>query len=444
MKTQFDNDESLRQAEAKMPMERLIREFGHGPKHEDGWKAFQCPFCKKEDKAGVFTAAGNGTKLFKCMSSSCEGNTVMPVVKLFMRFRGITDGREGFIEYLKLAGVWQDVPRRETEVSFQATNGDGYAALREFYSRLTLLPRDEHRIFQKRGLVSATVEALGFKSNQRANRRLLLELGKMFSWDELKASGLWIAGKDLKTRRPNSQFCGCIQLARKPKNQRKSADDKSVWGWCDEGWCPKCERASIGDDCSICGAKLKSGDAVLIPYFNPDGELIALRPHKGGAPEGTAASTMHIYVPREPKSAAEHFHTVIVTEGEFKAAALCQTIGAGRTDGGKPVGVSALPGIYFARHWAVREELNEWLETVQCRRVIVAYDYEDKGNPAFGDAYQPEMRKRFDSQIWARFLATDLSKKLHIRGEVIVLPAQWQTNGKADWDGALAKFAQAA
>lgn len=441
MKT-FDNEESLRQAEARMPMERMIRELGHGPKDENGWKSFSCPFCKKDDKAGIFVAAGSGAKLFKCMSSSCEGNMALPAVKLFMKLRGITDSREGFIEYLKLAGVWQDIPRQPSEVVRQTTNGDGRAALGEFFSRLTLLAEDERRIFEKRGLTSATSEALGFKSNQKTNRRLLLELSKKFSWDELKASGLWLPGKGNKCRRPNSQFCGYIQLTRKPRNQRKTSDDKSVWGWREEGWCARCERTSGGCICSSCGGKLKTGDAILIPYFGRHGDLIALRPHKGGAPEGTAASAVRIYIPRSTVGVSdESFPTVIVTEGEFKAAALWQTVGAGRADGKLPVGVVALPGIYFAKNLMVRGDLADWLVAVQCRRVMVAYDFEDKGNSAFKATFQQDVRKRFDSQIWGRFLAADLFKRLHIGGEVILLPDSWLVNGKADWDGALATLA---
>ncbi len=436
----------MREAEAKLPMERVMRELGFGPKNEN-WKSFDCPFCKREDKAGVFTATGSGTKLFKCQSTSCDANKAMPVVKLVMKLRGLNSDREAFIEYLKMAGVWRSLQPAalqttvNQETKLQVTDGDGHTALREFYSKLAWLAEDERKLFEKRGLLPATAAALGFKSNQNSNRRRLLELARAFTWEELRASGLWLPGAEQKHRRPNPQFCGCVQLARKPKSQRKHPDDKAVWGWSDEGWCVRCEHVSIGVQCLQCGGKLKLPDAVLIPYFNDRGELIALRPHKGGAPEGTAASATHIYIPRDGRKVAEeHFPTVVVTEGEYKPAAIWQTLGAGRDDGQAPVGVAGLPGIYFAKHFKVREELDEWLRAVQCRRVIVAHDREEKGDPAFKDIYQPDPRKRFDAQIWARYLATDLSKKLHIRGEVCVLPAGWMKNGKADWDGALAKI----
>lgn len=447
---EFDNEASLREAEARMPLERVIRELDFGPRNEN-WKSFDCPFCKKEDKAGVFTATGSGTKLFKCLSASCEANTAMNVVKFLKKIRGLNSDREAFIEYLKMAGVWRESLRAATptvENSPQVTNGDGHSALREFYSKLGLLHCDARKLFEKRGLTLGTSVTLGFKSNSRQNRRLLLELAKTFAWEELKMSGLWLPGQQQKCRRPNAQFCGYVQLARKPRDQRKHPDDKTIWGWCDEGWCAKCGHVCKGivadshSVCPECSGRLKIADAVLIPYFNERGELIALRPHKGGAPEGTTASAMHLYVPRAvSKPSEENYPLVVITEGEFKAAALWQTLGVGRDDGQEPIGVAAFPGIYFARHLAIRAELDEWLRAVKCRRVIVAYDFEDKGNPKFRGAYQPDWHRRFDAQIWARYLATTLSQRLHIRGETCVLPRDWQNqNGKADWDGALATF----
>lgn len=451
----FDNEDSLRQAEIKMPLERVIRECGFGPQNED-WRSFDCPFCKKKDKAGVFTISEGGKKLFKCMSESCEAYKAMAAVTFIMRIYCLSNAREAFKEYLKMAGVWIEKnpssPRAVDEFTERETTFNrGFTALKEFYSKLTLLPEDEQRLFEKRGLTSLTCAALGFRSNSKPNRNLLLGLKNHLSSQELNASGLWLPAEGDKSHRPNSQFCGFVQLAKKSRHLRKRPDDKTVWGWCDEGWCGKCERvatASPERKCSVCGEKLKLSDSVLIPYLNSQGELIALRPHKGGAPGETAASAMHLYVPRSIGSTnEEHFRLVILTEGDFKAAALWQSVGLGRslhsTSPGEVVGVAALPGISMAKHFEIRQELEEWLHSVRCRRLIVAYDFEDKGNPAFSETYQPDQSKRFDSQVWARYLATSLFRKLHIRSEVCLLPEHWQDrNGKVDWDGALAKLIQ--
>ena len=48
------------------------------------------------------------------------------------------------------------------------------------------------------------------------------------------------------------------------------------------------------------------------------------------------------------------------------------------------------------------------------------------------------MRERHEALIWARFLACDLARTLHIKAKVLVLPTEWRDDkGKADWDGAL-------
>jgi hypothetical protein len=49
------------------------------------------------------------------------------------------------------------------------------------------------------------------------------------------------------------------------------------------------------------------------------------------------------------------------------------------------------------------------------------------------------MRERHEALIWARFLACDLARTLHIKAKVLVLSTEWRDDkGKADWDGALA------
>ncbi len=192
---------------------------------------------------------------------------------------------------------------------------------------------------------------------------------------------------------------------------------------------------------------------MLIPYFDETGELIGLRPHKGMGRRDTLVGTPQVYIPRLGRATRaakfhrasgeddeEQFYTVVITEGEFKAAALWQTVGSGRQDGAEPYGVAALPGISFGKNYEVREVLDDWLRVVKCRRVIVAYDNEEKADPAL-ETYKADRRKRFDAQIWARYLATDLAVKLHVRGEVCVLPEAWRNKkGKADWDGELAKY----
>jgi hypothetical protein len=101
-------------------------------------------------------------------------------------------------------------------------------------------------------------------------------------------------------------------------------------------------------------------------------------------------------VPRTGHKVKEKFWKVVITEGEFKAAALWQVVGGGRDDGKDPWGVVALPGITFAKTYEVREALNHWIWSVGAREVVVAYDNEEKGDPSL-ESYKADKRKRYDA-----------------------------------------------
>jgi len=266
-------------------------------------------------------------------------------------------------------------------------------------------------LLKKRGLTTATCVALGFRANPRSNEAILLELQQKHRWDELQASGLFLDADPERhlERRVNTQFCGKGQFGKKPEQDRRNHDDKWLWGWC---------------------------EPVLIPYFDQAGNLVKLRPHKGGAPAGTIAGAERLYVPRDPRKCpelVERFSTVVICEGEYKGAAIWQTLGLGAWANGEvkeAVGVCALPGISFVRNDAMLYELEFWLGAVGCRKVIVGFDDEDKSDKPF--------RQRFDAKIYARYLGITLAKNLRIVGLVANLPKAWRVNGKADWDGALA------
>jgi len=494
---EFDNEASLKDAQARLPLKRLMEQYGHAPAGGGHWKSFTCPFCKKKEKsAGVFER--DGVEMFKCQSTSCPtAAKAMPAVQYVAYVAGLSN-RDAFIEYLKMAGVWKEKVQSPTKSKVQSPKAEnpqapkepnsqapkepnsqapkepnsqapkepnsqapkwevpGQAALEDFFERLTdrgaptatgeaaeeatasasrktaatgsqtarqehavsaLSEEDSRRIFEKRGLTSATQMALGFRSNPRGNKEILLGLRETHSLDELFASGLW-KGPDKKRKKPpgpNNQFAGA-GIIRKLKPGEKCGrdqwrdEDDHLWGWC---------------------------EPVLIPYFN-NGKLIGLRPHKGMAKGGTLAGEPKIYVPQAPNPPNTQapnpptYSKAVITEGEFKVAALWQQVGAGRTDERTPWGVAALPGITFGKHFAVRSELELWLRAVGCQHVVVAFDHEEK---------PPEAKGRFDSIVWARYLATDLHRKLHLRAEVCVLPSAWANgSGKADWDGALAKL----
>lgn len=479
----------------------VIKLLGDAPEHDHKWKNMpKCPFCGNDGCAGVFNKGG--TDFFKCHHTTCSsGGAVLTEVGYIAMRLGLSEAKPAgggaspaYQKFLELAGMWEPDavpeagapknvgghitgstdpkavkeptpdqgrnnpsdavvnsaagalkseqpappapavpvnpdksghgpgPAREKVGEQHDDLPEGLAVLREFYDRLqptheqfTPIGKELRRetLLAKRGLTRETCETLGFRANPRANEKILLALRDEFNWEDLLASGLWLVSdrKRKLDRRVNTQFCGKGQMGRKAEKARRNKSDKWIWGWC---------------------------EPVLIPYFNEAGELIKLRPHKGGAAAGTIAGQERIYVPRDYRHCAdrvEKFSTVVICEGEYKAAAVWQEIGGGWLEA-EPVGVCAIPGISFARNIEMRADLEAWLVAVGCRRVLVAFDDEDNSD-------RP-MRLRHDAKKYARYLAIDLSRKLHLTGLVVTLPVEWRNaNGKADWDGALAEMLKA-
>ena len=132
-----------------------------------------------------------------------------------------------------------------------------------------------------------------------------------------------------------------------------------------------------------------------------------------------------------PTGEGERFETVVVCEGEFKAIAIREIL--------PKVGACALPGINMSRHGGVQEQLLSWLEFVGAKRVIVAFDNENKGDPRLA-SFKGDPGKRYDTQIWANFLGQLLASKGY-ETKVAWLPDDWRDEkGKADWDGALGRL----
>jgi hypothetical protein len=321
------------------------------------------------------------------------------------------------------------------------------AALRWFYRRLHFSEADEQRLWDKRGLLPRTCRLLGYRSNPRSNRDILLAMTEVFPQDVLLESGLWVrsdkAGEDSK---PNAQFYGFGIVGKKKKDPagkkvwRREEEDREQWEW---GWT----------------------EPVLIPYFDEVGSLVALRPHKGMMKD----KTPRLYVvrvgvektetgtdaPDAPEAerkiiddvfdAAErvvtaNYNFAVVTEGEFKAAAIWQTYGGGEMIGAQPapaepeVTVGALPGISMAK--ILFGDIEDWLLDAKVRAVVVAYDNEEKSDPKL-PGYKEEKSDRFDAEVWARYLGRRLSRE-GFDAKVAHLPNDWRDErGKADWDGCL-------
>lgn len=316
-------------------------------------------------------------------------------------------------------------------------------ALRWFYERLILTAGDEQMLWRKRGLTPETVAATGLRSNQKSNREILLEMEKHFPPMVLLDSGLWkypsdkSGGEDFgKKPVPNAQYYGMALLPKRdPETGKKMRDEdgkpitEAVWG---DPACPICRKEW--------GCKDHPGP-VLIPYFDAAGELIHLRPHKGMMRDRAP----RFFVVRPARSYLEE-----------------QTPGRRRQLQERSVATAAVPGITMAK--MLLPDIEDWLENLTAnlavvtegefkalalwqeldedptgtlvRQVVVAYDNENKSDPALA-SYQEEDWKQLEVEVWSRFLAGLLAKQ-GFAAMVGRLPDAWRdAKGKADWDGRL-------
>lgn len=282
-----------------------------------------------------------------------------------------------------------------------------------FYDLLELTEADRAELREKRGFSDEIIDRAGFRSNHRANKQILEQLAEEYTLDELVRSGLWKRGdkRDRASRvRPTGQFYGWGVVGKKAKAPESEdgedyediETDEFEWAQKESGRC----------------------NPVLIPYFDAEGNVLAVRPHKG-FPKGQKP---RLYVAQTVVGAV-----AVITEGEFKARAIEDVC----TD----YSVAAVPGITQCKNFHVWADILDWLKRAGAPQVIVAYDNEEKGDPNL-PGFKEQMEKRFEAQVWARVLAARLEAEDY-RVSIATLPKEWQQNGKADWDSALAQFRRA-
>lgn len=157
---------------------------------------------------------------------------------------------------------------------------------------------------------------------------------------------------------------------------------------------------------------------IIIPYLNSAGTAYLLRPHK----LGLTKIAIQVYQERNFRG-----EDIIITEGEFKAAAGCQM--------GFPS--IALPGVgsFSDKHF---KQLVELLNRHGVKHAILCNDNEIKDDPAFAERYKPSPMERWDTQYYT-FLMAKLLEKEGFFCRIAVLPDSWRVNGKIDIDGAMAQ-----
>jgi hypothetical protein len=304
-------------------------------------------------------------------------------------------------------------------------------ALNDFYEAIKLDAADKATLLRKRGFMPGLSVALGYKSSRAENREILQGLGDRYEPQVLIKAGLW--SQSPEGPRPSAKYCGLGIVGKKAKAKKKLDEDEErdpdegemEWGWI---------------------------NPILIPYFNEQGEVAQLRPHK----DYVKGRGVHLYVARSPRlekvkeegragrrdgggcgrpderlnGPPKVQELAVITEGEFKAGALFQVF---RDE----IGIGAIPGISTAKKESIQNEIKHWLAVIGAKRVVVAFDNEEKGDPNLA-SYKEDAWKRYDTEAWARYLAGWLGKEGY-EATVAWLPKEWRdAKGKADWDGVLA------
>jgi uncharacterized membrane protein YgcG len=282
--------------------------------------------------------------------------------------------------------------------------GDGYGgderalavlALRDFYAALILTPDDEAKLMRDRGLCRETCRLLGFRSSRKENREVIEALRGRYNDKALHRAGLLAWDDERKEYKANAQLTGWGVAGKKPKKaegeEEEEGESDLLWGWT---------------------------HPILIPYVNVAGELYHLRPHKGQR----KGHNNHLYIVRRlgPQSADARTERglAVITEGEFKAAALAQVLG-------REAACAAIPGISNGKNAQMREEIVAWLHMVGAKEVIIAYDNEEKGSKEYPNSYKEDPTKRYDTQVWALYLSRWLENH-GFEGKVAWLPNEWR------------------
>lgn len=203
----------------------------------------------------------------------------------------------------------------------------------------------------------------------------------------------------------------------------KDKTEKIIGAWRGEGTFSDKELKDVGflveggDGELFIVPQLTSGE-IIIPYLDVDGDVYHLRAHKFGL----KGRGIELYCPYLIKENDGH---IILTEGEFKAAAAWQM---GFPSLAVP-GISSFGGVHFQR-------FVDLLRKHEIDHVTVIFDNEVKDDPIL-PSYKPDPMKRWETDFWAIRMARQLIDA-GIEADVGRLPDEWCINGKIDVDGALA------
>lgn len=392
-----------------------------------------CPFCRDESHFS-FNRQNGKWRCWKCGESG-------GVSGFLQKLLGCTS-QEAKKILQKEAGIIEDkiVPFQQKKTSNKAPNRSAAKEIdrpvvSRIYARVCeLLPlTDIHRqqLKKKRGFTDKLIDELMFRSLGPHAAALKSKLAQEFAEEDLLESGVLVKTPGSGQVILNSQLLEDNILipyldAKGSKSEERSRSLDGGEGDCSDAKEGKSEERFRPLDGSgetfpdAGGSKTPAKKARLTPL---DGEkhVYYIRPHKLGFEK--IAPQIYCQYLLQSFSNVEH---VVLTEGEFKAAALYQW----------RIPAIAVPGVssFGVRHL---ERLVAFLREFGVKRVTVIFDNEIKDNPEYPN-YKPKASDRYDTQLWSYLMAYKLNRE-GFDTRIGWLPDEWREKGKIDFDGALAQ-----
>lgn len=348
-------------------VEAFVRDQGIAlsKKSGSGWYG-DCPFCYEKKKFSINTSDSDRKGLWKCFKCGETGNAIT----LYAKLHGCTNG-DAVKAIKEFAGVRdEDLVIRAPAPKPSNKPQSGKKSFKLIYQRLVELCKlsQEHReeLKQKRGFSDSLIDELKFRSGGEYIVKVIEQLRSEFDDEDLIKKGVLL------------DVNGTIAI-----------NDQLL------------------------------GNRVLIPYLDSKGTVHHIRPHKLGFAKIPAEPYAKYFLRDKPSS-------IVLTEGEFKAAALY----------GWGIPAIAIPGISSFGDTNF-DRLVYLLKEFGVKNVVVIYDNEDKSNPALPN-FKRKVEDRYDTQYWAYMMAYKLTKAGY-PSKVGWLPDEWREDGKIDFDAAMAQ-----
>ncbi len=398
-----------------------------------------CPFCHDQKHFNFNTKNG----LWKCWKCQESGNVVSFLKKLGHDNKTIRKllQEEAGISNSKVVKFG----KKQKKTSEQARDVFNSPAVHRIYKRvIELLPlTDIHRqqLKTKRGFSDSTIDRLCFRSLGPHAATLKDWLVKEFPEEDLvesrvmvRVSGQLVLNNQLLEDRVLIPYLGLAQYASTDEagavnyvsddeapGRPIGAGSKNTTGAQEQEVALLRAGTSTTDEMGARGAPGRpTGAGSKNLGVEQDVVVYYLRPHKLGFEKLAPQIYCRLFL------AANHPEHVVLTEGEFKAAALWQW--------GIPA--VAVPGIssFGLKHL---DRLVALFREFGVKKVTVIFDNEIKNNPEYPN-YKPKASDRYDVHLWSYLMAYKLGRE-GFDTDIGWLPDEWRERGKIDFDAALAQ-----